>query len=269
MNAANVYGYALSAISLKEMRLPSVAAHCRVCDTRAPSRPVPPAGSESQGERALHDSPKSLAPRPRSLSPASRSPQDDIPLCPHGIPNADEITAALRSISHPLSGQRRDVQPDGVPEIEAMCLGMSWDYSRQRAAYSLPSEERPNSTAFFDRLCRYTSIQLSRGYSAAMHTDSNNAESPYIIGLGDYSGDELWAMDDQGEQGFEVTRKIPGYRFKEGDVVPGRLHNIHNSWLAFDDLVPHAANSFKEERMRLVYFTRVPTKRRPSAQPGC
>ena len=133
------------------------------------------------------------------------------------MPNADEITAALRSISWPLSGQRRSVQPDGVPEIEAMCLGMSWGYSGQRAALLALLASvggAPKLDSIVDKLCKktpdesftYTGTQLSRGYNAATHTDSKNAESPYIVGSGGYSGDE------QGEQRFEVARKIPGYQ---------------------------------------------------------
>ena len=61
-----------------------------------------------------------------------------------------------------------------------------------------------------------------------MHVDSNNAGSSYIVVFGDYSGCELWIMDEQHDQECEVARKAPGYQLEGCDMVPGRLHNIRN-----------------------------------------
>ena len=38
----------------------------------------------------------------------------------------------------------------------------------------------------------YTSIQLNLNYAAALHTDNNNMGKSFILGLGDYTGGELY-----------------------------------------------------------------------------
>lgn len=81
----------------------------------------------------------------------------------------------------------------------------------------------------------FTSIQVNKDYAAALHVDKNNAGTSMIIGLGDYSGGQLW-IDEGG-------------RF-------GRVVDLRNRWFKFDGNIAHGVLPFRGRRYTLVYFTR-------------
>ena len=60
-----------------------------------------------------------------ALAQSTRMPKD-LPYPPFGTPSVADVTDALVSISWPYSDQRRNVQPEGVTHIKAMCPGTSW-----------------------------------------------------------------------------------------------------------------------------------------------
>ena len=102
-----------------------------------------------------------------------------------------------------------------------MCLGMSWGYSRQLASIASASSARPELTKLLAKLAEsipdeqltFTGIQLNKDYQAAVHIDAKNISTSWIIGLGEYSGGELWVIDPG------VTRKMKGHPAHQvGDI---------------------------------------------------
>ena len=45
-------------------------------------------------------------------------------------------------------------------------------------------------------MLRYTTIQLNRDYAAKMHVDGNNHGPSYIFATGQFTGGQLWIMDE-------------------------------------------------------------------------
>ena len=88
-----------------------------------------------------------------------------------------------------------------------------------------------------------------------VHVDANNLGPSWIIGLGDYTGGELWLADPDGDIELEVKQKMLRRSEKPGDIIKGRLINIKDKWFHFDGRVPHAAMPFQGNRFSLVYFT--------------
>ena len=101
----------------------------------------------------------------------------------------------------------------------------------------------------------FTGTQLNRDYQAAVHVDADSTGSSYIIGLGAYTCGELCHYDEKGDAEVTVERKMIGWSHAEGTALKGKLYNVHERWLPFDGLRPHAAMPFKSTRISLVYFT--------------
>ena len=105
-----------------------------------------------------------------------------------------------------------------------MCLGMSWGYSRQLASIASASSARPEMTEVLAKLAEsipdeqltFTGIQLNKDYQAAVHIDAKNISTSWIIGLGEYSGGELWVMDPLRTSG----RRHPSQRFPLSTSLP-------------------------------------------------
>jgi len=58
----------------------------------------------------------------------------------------------------------------------------------------------------------YTTIQFNKNYASKMHVDGNNEGPSYICGFGDYTGGELWILDEKnGTVPMEVTSAMKGY----------------------------------------------------------
>jgi hypothetical protein len=76
----------------------------------------------------------------------------------------------------------------------------------------------------------FTSITLNRNYEAALHVDKNNVGPSSIVGLGNYSGGELWV---NGSGALDVKRK----------------------WRTFDGCSFHATLPFTGTRYTVIYFT--------------
>ena len=176
------------------------------------------------------------------------------------IPANTEVVEALSSISWPRTLSRPNVSTDA---IEAMCLGMSWSWSQQSANISAATISRPNLTKLLtnfaaripDKGFTYTCVQLNRDYNAMVHTDSNNLGPSFIIGLGEYTGGELFVHEESGERSMEAQRRMLGYSFLPGDTIPGKFVHMKEKWVEFDGRLPQAARHFEGTRFSLVYST--------------
>ena len=79
----------------------------------------------------------------RALSPARSALPTDVEDPGNGIPTNEDVLEALTSIAWPRTTSRPNVSSDA---IEAMCLGMSWNWSQQSADISAATTSRPNLT---------------------------------------------------------------------------------------------------------------------------
>ena len=103
----------------------------------------------------------------------------------------------------------------------------------------------------------YTTIQFNKNYTAKMHVDGNNHGWSYIIGLGDYSGGELWLYDPKAHAEMEVKDTMRGFpELKVGMMARGKVVSIKNTWIKFDGNCPHAVYPFEGKRISIVLFTR-------------
>eukprot|EP00931_Biecheleriopsis_adriatica_P010486 TRINITY_DN11155_c0_g1_i1.p1 TRINITY_DN11155_c0_g1~~TRINITY_DN11155_c0_g1_i1.p1 ORF type:complete len:371 (-),score=51.23 TRINITY_DN11155_c0_g1_i1:22-1134(-) len=159
-------------------------------------------------------------------------------------PSRQLILQALEDIEMPQSKRGNVRQRGDTGDIRGMCLGMteSWFHG------PLPSRntrERPNLARLLCAFARhelpsfrFTSIQVNKDYAAELHVDKYDAGDSRIIGLGDYTGGQLW-VDDGGHGGR------------------GRVANLHGRWLGFDGNLPHKVLPFKGRRYTLVYFSKI------------
>ena len=181
---------------------------------------------------------------------------------------------ALQRNSWPRSDARQNALPKGAATIEAMCLGMSWDYSCQQAGLFSTSMERPSLTRMLtsfagwapDKTFTHTGTRLNRGYSARVHVGVNNVGASYIIVVGGYSDGELWVMGKGGMVGMTVRRNMQGQPYQVNDKLPGKMANVRGLWHAFGGLAPRAAVGFTGQRVSLMYFT---SKHAGKMDPGC
>ena len=73
---------------------------------------------------------------------------------------------------------------------------------------------RPNLTVFASFAANipgnefnFSRIQLNRDYNAMIHVDANNLGPSYIIGLGAYTGGELFIHGESGSETMEVKNQ--------------------------------------------------------------
>lgn len=103
----------------------------------------------------------------------------------------------------------------------------------------------------------YTTVQLNKDYATKMHVDGNNHGPSFIIGLGDYTGGEVWILDENGTVEVEIPCTLRGWpHLRPGTKVKGRLEDCHNKWVKFDGNTPHMTMPYKGSRISLVFFTR-------------
>ena len=76
------------------------------------------------------------------------------------------------------------------------------------------------------------------------------------MGVGDYTGGELWGCDPLGPVTMEVTRAVPGWPdLVPGVVAQGTIHCVRRAWTRFDGTRPHATMPIKGTRYTLIFFT--------------
>ena len=121
--------------------------------------------------------------------------------------------------------------------------------------------ERPLLTKFMasfaqdiqDDIFELTGIQMNRNYSAIVHVDGNSVGGYHIVGLGDYTGGQLWVQDPDGDVEMVVTRRVMGQPDREGTKLKVGT-TIYGKWLKSDGPMPNAAAPFEGTRISLVYF---------------
>ena len=156
----------------------------------------------------------------------------------------ETVLEALEKIEFP-SSRRSNVRRRGESgEVLGMCLGMTECWYRGPMP-SRHTRERPNLCrllcAFAQKELpgfRFTSIQVNKDYAAELHVDKKDAGDSRIIGLGSYTGGQLW-VDDGSHGGL------------------GRVANVKARWLGFDGNLPHKVLPFEGRRYTLVFFSKI------------
>jgi len=217
---------------------PSGAALPRPAPSRvlpASPRPAPPSprGADVEGEGESYDFGSGAgfyADVPQALLERYRRTRDRA-----------TVLEALQLVAFPES-KRGNVRGGHKGPIYGMCLGMTECYFRG----PMPSRATRASPRLAQLLCEFvrrerpgftfTSIQVNKDYASALHVDKNDAGCSLIIGLGAYSGGQLWVDD--------------GSRL-------GRCLELNGRWHSLDGNRPHQVLPFRGRRYTLIYFSRM------------
>eukprot|EP00434_Breviolum_minutum_P039609 symbB.v1.2.035177.t2/scaffold4679.1/size42772/5 len=152
-----------------------------------------------------------------------------------------DVWTALNQITWPNCFTRNNVRPDGAPFIEAFPLGVVLNYALGLVC-SRPTRLWPNLTKLLAKFIaeeqpdfRYTTVQLNKNYATKMHVDGNNHGPSYIIGLGDYTGGEVWILDEEnGTVEVELPCTMRGWpHLRPGTKVKGRLEDCSRISIVF------------------------------------
>lgn len=179
-----------------------------------------------------------------------------------GAFSAKTVAKALAMTHIPLSASRTNVIPDGMKAVHGMILGM-YVYS-STVGVSLATARRPWLTKLLVGFLRsecgegkpFTSIQVNMNYAAKLHVDRNNLGTSHIVGLGNYTGGDLWVEDHLGD--YEKTLPediVRSSQYRQGTTWNGRSVNIRNRWFEFDGNKLHCTEPFQGTRYTLVYFS--------------
>ena len=176
-----------------------------------------------------------------------------------GTVSREALTKSLRLCKVPLQA-RHNVAPAGESLIRGMNCGL-FVYA-ERIGLSAASHRFPWLTrllALFGRQqhpdLAFTSIQVNVNYASRPHVDRNNLGQSHIIGLGSYTGGELWLHDDTGDQALTLQEDICGERlYRKGTLWRGRNIDICGKWAKFNGNKLHCTKPFKGTRYSLVYY---------------
>ena len=177
------------------------------------------------------------------------------------------ITRILMLINFPMSSRRKNVLPKGVAKVQGQLLGM---YAhRDRIGVTTATDECSNTVQLLcrwmrsvDRNFEFTSIQVNRNYASRPHVDKNNEGMSYIIGLGRFTGGEVWVHDDSvladGEwapgRSLRLSGGDVGDHYKDGQNYYGRVLDVYEKWVVFDGNRLHFTRPFQGERISLIFF---------------
>ena len=191
----------------------------------------------------------------------------------------DVMESVLLRLQFPRCTSRKNVIGPGVTHIEAMCWGLSpvfgpgngprADLGRAIRPFEEEAGILARAASQMVEGAEFTSIQLNKDYASTIHVDKNNVGESLILGLGDYTGGELWVYDPKGRVPMEVTRAVPGWpKLKIGSIVTGTIHDVKRTWVRFDGRRPHATMPIEGSRYTLIFFTTEWGSRAPGAALG-
>ena len=172
-----------------------------------------------------------------------------------------KVTEVLRMLQVPPNTTRKNVMPIGQTYIQGMLFGL-YSYGGSVGLAS-KTNKHPWLTKLLIGAFRsvapdfpFTSIQLNYNYASRAHADANNLGTSFIVGLGDYTGGELWVHDESGDVEYDIQGDEDVTAFYHvGKKVNGKLCKIKDTWTMFDGNVLHYTLPFKGERYSIIYFT--------------
>ena len=197
------------------------------------------------------------------IAPTRRSASEDLAqkIVERGTTvSQEDVTKALRLCKVPRQA-RHNVAPRGTSSIRGMNCGL-FVYA-ERIGISIASHRFPWLTrllALFGRQQHpdfaFTSIQVNVNYASRPHVDRNNLGQSNIIGLGCYTGGELWVHDETGNESLALQEDIGLEKlYRKGTLWRGRYIDICGKWAKFNGNTLHYTKPFKGTRYSLVYYT--------------
>lgn len=178
-----------------------------------------------------------------------------------GMISVDTVLEVLQATEIPMSSARKNVLPSGVDAVQGMLLGFyafasnvgitEASKSHEWLARFLSSFVQKSHPDF-----EFTSIQVNKNYASRAHVDKNNLGESLIIGLGDYTGGEVWVHDETGDVPFKLDESISCmYHYEEGATYLGSVLDPRGRWSCFNGNRLHFTKPFEGERFSLVYYT--------------
>eukprot|EP00446_Apocalathium_sp_SHHI-4_P032421 CAMPEP_0177246294 /NCGR_PEP_ID=MMETSP0367-20130122/50929_1 /TAXON_ID=447022 ORGANISM="Scrippsiella hangoei-like, Strain SHHI-4" /NCGR_SAMPLE_ID=MMETSP0367 /ASSEMBLY_ACC=CAM_ASM_000362 /LENGTH=526 /DNA_ID=CAMNT_0018698297 /DNA_START=63 /DNA_END=1640 /DNA_ORIENTATION=- len=177
-----------------------------------------------------------------------------------GLISQASVTKALSWAQVPMQA-RQNVVPKGERSVQGMGCGL-YVYG-DRIGVTASTSRFPwlaRLLAAFGRQAHpnfaFTSIQVNVNYAARPHVDRNNLGQSQIIGLGDYTGGELWVHDDVGQVPLTLDEDIKQEAlYRSGTMWRGSEIDIRGKWLEFTGNRLHYTRAFDGTRYSLVYYT--------------
>eukprot|EP00445_Apocalathium_hangoei_P018342 CAMPEP_0203891616 /NCGR_PEP_ID=MMETSP0359-20131031/34880_1 /ASSEMBLY_ACC=CAM_ASM_000338 /TAXON_ID=268821 /ORGANISM="Scrippsiella Hangoei, Strain SHTV-5" /LENGTH=526 /DNA_ID=CAMNT_0050813431 /DNA_START=101 /DNA_END=1681 /DNA_ORIENTATION=+ len=177
-----------------------------------------------------------------------------------GLISQASVTKALSLAQVPMQA-RQNVVPKGERSVQGMGCGL-YVYG-DRIGVTASTSRFPwlaRLLAAFGRQAHpnfaFTSIQVNVNYAARPHVDRNNLGHSQIIGLGDYTGGELWVHDDVGQVPLTLDEDIKQEAlYRSGTMWRGSEIDIRGKWLEFTGNRLHYTRAFDGTRYSLVYYT--------------
>ena len=173
----------------------------------------------------------------------------------------EKMLAVLRCTEVPANSSRKNVMPKGVDFVRGLLLGL-YSFGGSLGVTSATSKHPWLTRLLVGGIRKvaadfpFTSIQVNYNYSSRAHVDANNLGASYIIGLGEYSGGELWVHDEAGQEVYvlEGDEDVTGY-YRVGKEFQGKLLQIRDAWTIFDGNKLHLTQPFLGERYSIIFFT--------------
>jgi len=166
-----------------------------------------------------------------------------------------ELTELLARQGVPLS-QRNNVSSTPVPSITLGAVPLrsgGYTVSRVTGIYDLrlltllvrlPFE----APEILGRApVRFTSVCVNVNYAAELHKDKYNTSESCLLGLGDYTGGELFIANSFG--------KTQLWSESTQEFIRGDAYDVRHHWCHFSGKLQHAVLPFEGFRASLVYFT--------------
>ena len=148
-----------------------------------------------------------------------------------------EVLKLLDSIKFPVNTTRGNVKQKESDTVLGMAVGVVQVRFKDFSRLSKYTRAHPDVVKILVDFAKkkipnfkFTTIQINKNNMTALHVDRNNLGPSAMIGLGDYTGGEIWIAD----KGTKSCR---------------------NKFCFFDGNEPHGTMPFRGTRYTLVYFT--------------
>jgi len=173
----------------------------------------------------------------------------------------DTVLRVLRQLDVPANFTRKNVMPVGADFVRGQLLGL-YSYGGSLGVAS-GTVKHPWVTRLLIGALRceapdfpFTSIQINYDYASRPHVDKSNLGTSYILGLGDYTGGEVWVHDEDGSVPFTLEGEEDVNAFYHvGRELPGVELQVRGTWTMFNGNQLHFTRPFEGERYSIIFFT--------------
>ena len=160
------------------------------------------------------------------------------------------------SLQIPLSDSRQNVLPVGETHIRSLALGYysQGPFNGITRAATTHAETVKSLTGFIRRYVpdfQFNALIVNQDYGGRPHVDRSNLGMSYILGVGNYSGGELWIHNDHGRETVELSQRITGY---VPGTYTGKLLDLKHKLTEFNGRLLHSVQPHEGERITIVWY---------------